>query len=86
MASSIQVGGSWTTMENVLLYEWVQVGHCPITGNEMKFSHMWRKIHVEFSERSGSARTEMALASRCKILNQELGKWRDELAKVRDDF
>ncbi|CAL8994921.1 unnamed protein product [Prunus brigantina] len=62
-------------MEDVLLCEcWVQVSHCPITGNGMKFSHMWRKSHAEFCERSGSARTEMALASRWKILNKELAK------------
>ncbi|KAI5326535.1 hypothetical protein L3X38_035609 [Prunus dulcis] len=86
MASSIKARGSWTTMEDVLLCEcWVQVGHCPITGNEMKFSYMWRKIHAEFCRRSGSASTEMALASRCKILNKELGKWRDASAKARDN-
>ncbi|CAL2277040.1 unnamed protein product [Prunus armeniaca] len=67
----MKAGGSWTTMEDVLLCEcWVQVGHdhgqC-----EMKFSHMWRK-------RSGFARTEMALASRWKFLNKELGKWREQ--------
>ncbi|CAL8173975.1 unnamed protein product [Prunus armeniaca] len=32
-----------------------------------------------------SPRTEMALASRWKILNKELGKWRDSLAKERDN-
>ncbi|CAL8164500.1 unnamed protein product [Prunus armeniaca] len=65
MTSSIKAGGAWPTMEDILLYEcWVQVGHYPITSNEMKFSHMWRKIHAEFCERSSSAHTEMALASR----------------------
>ena len=51
----------------------------------MKFSYMWRKIHAEFCRRSGSANTEMALASRCKLLNKELGKWRDASAKARDN-
>ncbi|CAL2232825.1 unnamed protein product [Prunus armeniaca] len=86
MASSIKAGESWTTMEDVLLCEcWVQVGHCPITSNKMKFSHMRRKIHVEFYERSGSARTKMTFASKWKFLNKELGKWRDALAKARDN-
>ncbi|CAL9028700.1 unnamed protein product, partial [Prunus brigantina] len=59
-------------MEDVLLCEgWVQVDHCPVTGNEMKFSHMRRKIHAEFCERSGSARTEMALSSRQKSFNHD---------------
>ncbi|CAL2265826.1 unnamed protein product [Prunus armeniaca] len=76
MASSCEVGGAWTTQEDFVLCEcWVKVGHCPVTGNEMKFYHMWRKIHAEFCERSSSPRTEMALGSRWKILNKELGKW-----------
>ncbi|CAL2232192.1 unnamed protein product [Prunus armeniaca] len=33
-----------------------------------------------------SPRTEMTLASRWKILNKELGKWRDVLAKARDNI
>ncbi|XP_020418481.1 uncharacterized protein LOC109948940 [Prunus persica] len=61
----------------------VQVGHCLIMGNEMKDSHMWRKNHGEFSRRSGSPLTEMTLASRWKILNKELEKWRDMLTKAR---
>ena len=52
----------------------------------MKFCHMWRKIHGEFAERLGSPRTEMALANKWKILNKELGKWRDALAKTRDNI
>ena len=84
MASSVEAGGAWTTMENIVLCEcWVKVSQCPIIGNEKKFSHMWKKIHEDFVERSGSARTEMALASRWKILNKELGKWRDALAQAR---
>ena len=87
MASSVEAGGAWNTVEDVVLCKsWVKVSHCPITGNEMKFSHMWKKIHDEFVEGSGSARTEMALASRWKILNKELGKWRDALAKARDNI
>ncbi|CAL8175587.1 unnamed protein product [Prunus armeniaca] len=36
-------------MEDVLLCEcWVQISHCPVTGNEMKFCHMWRKILPNF--------------------------------------
>ena len=85
MASSIEAGGTWTTVEDILLCEcWIKVVHCPITRNEMKFSHMWRKIHGEFCERSGSTLMEMALASRWKILNKDLGKWRDALAKARE--
>ncbi|CAL9011286.1 unnamed protein product [Prunus brigantina] len=62
-------------MEDVLLCECcVQVGHCPITDKEMKFSYMWRKIHGELCERSGLPCTKMALASRWKILNKNLGK------------
>ncbi|KAL6279195.1 hypothetical protein ACE6H2_016076 [Prunus campanulata] len=87
MASSVEAGGSWTTVEDIVLCEsWVKVSHCPITGNEMKFSHMWRKIHEEFAARSGSTWTEMALQSRWKILNKELGKWRDALTKARDNM
>ncbi|CAL2236484.1 unnamed protein product [Prunus armeniaca] len=68
-------------MEDVSLCEaWLQVCHCPVTGNEMKFFHMWKKIHAE------STRTEMALSSRWKILNKELAKWRDALAKVMNNY
>ncbi|BBG99772.1 OTU-like cysteine protease family protein [Prunus dulcis] len=53
----------------------------------MKFFHMWKKIHAEFCEKiPGSTRTEMALSSRWKILNKELGKWRDALAKAMDNY
>ncbi|CAL8088314.1 unnamed protein product [Prunus armeniaca] len=87
MASSIEARGAWTTQEYIVLCEgWVKVSHCPITDNEMKFCHMWGKIHGEFCEKSGSSWTEMALASRWKILNKELGKWRDALAKARDNI
>ncbi|CAL2272796.1 unnamed protein product [Prunus armeniaca] len=59
MASSVEAGGAWTTVEDIVLCEsWVKVSHCPIAGNEMKFSHMRKKIHEEFTERSDSARTE----------------------------
>ncbi|CAL2265969.1 unnamed protein product [Prunus armeniaca] len=34
----------------------------------------------------GSTRTEMALSSRWKILNKELGKWRDALAKAMNNY
>ncbi|CAL9004618.1 unnamed protein product [Prunus brigantina] len=58
-----------------------------MSGNEMKFFHMWKKIHAEFCERiPGSTRTEMSLSSRWKILNKELAKWRDVLAKARDNY
>ncbi|BBG97902.1 hypothetical protein Prudu_007160 [Prunus dulcis] len=33
-----------------------------------------------------STRTEMTLSSRRKILNKELGKWRDALAKAMDNY
>ncbi|KAL6279998.1 hypothetical protein ACE6H2_016879 [Prunus campanulata] len=74
-------------MEDVSLCEaWLQVCHCPVTGNEMKFFHMWKKIHAEFCEKiPGSTRTEMALSSRWKILNKELGKWRDALSKAMEN-
>ncbi|CAL2258573.1 unnamed protein product [Prunus armeniaca] len=76
MASSIESGGAWSTMEDVFLFEsWLQVSHCPVSSNEMKFCHMWKKIHAEFIERiPRSTRTEMALSSRWKILNKELAK------------
>ncbi|CAL2229983.1 unnamed protein product [Prunus armeniaca] len=46
MASSVEAKGSWTTQEDIVLCEcWVKVSHYLIMGNEMKFSHMWRKIH-----------------------------------------
>ncbi|CAL8162334.1 unnamed protein product [Prunus armeniaca] len=87
MATSVEGGGVWTTQKDIVLCEcWVKVSHCLVTGNEMKFCHMWRKIHGEFAERSGSPRTEMALASRWKFLNKQLGKWRDSLAKARDNI
>ncbi|CAL8119490.1 unnamed protein product [Prunus armeniaca] len=88
MASFVKAGGAWTTQEDiVLLCEcWVKVNHSPVTGNEMKFAHMWSKIHGEFYERSGSIQTEIALSSRRKILNKELGKWRDALTKVRENI
>ena len=87
MGSSNENGGAWSMMEDVSLCEaWVQVSHCPVTGNEIKFSHMWKKIHQAFCERSiGSTRTEMALSSRWKVLNKELGKWRNALAKAIDN-
>ncbi|CAL2237435.1 unnamed protein product [Prunus armeniaca] len=65
MVSSIEAGGTWTTVEDILLSVcWVKVGHCLITSNEMNFSHMWRKIHEEFCGRSSSTWTKMALATR----------------------
>ncbi|CAL8176218.1 unnamed protein product [Prunus armeniaca] len=84
MASSIETGGAWSTMEDVSLCEaWLRVCHCPLSGNEMKFFHMWKKIHAEFCEKIlDSPRTEMALSSRWKLLNKEMAKWRDALAKA----
>ncbi|CAL2260548.1 unnamed protein product [Prunus armeniaca] len=84
MASSIETGGAWSTMEDVSLCEvWLRVCHCPLSGNEMKFFHMWKKIHAEFCEKiPDSTRTEMALSSRWKLLNKEMAKWRDALAKA----
>ncbi|CAL8118520.1 unnamed protein product [Prunus armeniaca] len=71
-------------MEDVSLCEaWLRVCHCPVTGNEMKFFHMWKKIHAEFCEKiPESPRTEMTLLSRWKLLNKEMAKWRDALAKA----
>ncbi|CAL8995842.1 unnamed protein product [Prunus brigantina] len=86
MAFSQETGGAWSIMEDVLLCEcWVQISHDPISGNEMKFSQMWKKILHEFVERSGSTRTESALSSRWKLLNKELGKWRDALTKAMNN-
>ncbi|CAL2263653.1 unnamed protein product [Prunus armeniaca] len=84
MASSIETGGVWSTMEDVSLCEgWLRVCHCPLTGNEMKFFHMWKKIHAEFCEKiPESPRTEMTLSSRWKLLNKDMAKWRDALAKA----
>ncbi|KAI5314906.1 hypothetical protein L3X38_044082 [Prunus dulcis] len=88
MASSIETRGAWSTMEDVSLCEaWLQICHCPVSGNEMKFFHMWKKIHAEFCEKiPGSTRTEMTLSSRWKILNKELEKWRAALAKAMDNY
>ena len=88
MASSIETGGAWSIMEDVSLCEAsLQICHCPVSGNEMKFFHMWKKIHAEFCEKiPRSTRMEMALSSRWKILNKELGKWRDVLAKAMDNY
>ncbi|CAL8088742.1 unnamed protein product [Prunus armeniaca] len=74
-------------MEDVSLSEaWLQVCHYPVSGNEMKFFHIRKKIHAEFCEKiSKSTCTEMALSSRWKILNKELAKWRDALAKAMDN-
>ncbi|CAL2242337.1 unnamed protein product [Prunus armeniaca] len=86
MAFSQETGGAWSIMEDVLLCEcWVQIIHDPISGNEMKFSQMWKKILHEFVERSGSIRTESTLSSRWKLLNKELGKWRDALTKAMNN-
>ncbi|CAL8170433.1 unnamed protein product [Prunus armeniaca] len=87
MASSIEAGGVWTTQEDIALCQsWVNVNHCPVTGNEMKFSHMWSKIHGEFCQKLGSIQTEMVLSSRWKIMNKELGKWRNALTKARENI
>ncbi|CAL8998058.1 unnamed protein product [Prunus brigantina] len=45
-----------------------------------------KKIHQEFCERViGSTHTDQALSSRWKILNKELGKWRDALRKAMNN-
>ncbi|CAL8175877.1 unnamed protein product [Prunus armeniaca] len=86
MAFSQETGGAWSIMEDVLLCEcWIQISHDPISGNEMKFSQRWKKILHKFVERSGSTRTESALSSRWKLLNKELGKWRDALTKAMNN-
>ncbi|CAL8155593.1 unnamed protein product [Prunus armeniaca] len=86
-SSSETGGGAWSMTEDISLCEaWLQVSHCPVTGNEIKFCHMWKKIHHEFCERViGSTRTDQALSSRWKILNKELGKWRDALTKAMNN-
>ncbi|KAI5341869.1 hypothetical protein L3X38_009744 [Prunus dulcis] len=70
MASSIETGEAWSTMEDVSLCEaWLQNFHCLVSGNEMKFFHMWKKIHAEFREKiPGSTRTEMTLSKAGKIV------------------
>ncbi|CAL2243301.1 unnamed protein product [Prunus armeniaca] len=75
-------------MEDVSLCKaWLQVCHDPVSRNAMKFFHMWKKIHAEYCEKCpGSTRTEMTLSSRWKILNKELGKWRDALAKAMYNY
>ncbi|CAL2264937.1 unnamed protein product [Prunus armeniaca] len=87
MGSSSETGGAWSVMEDVSLCEsWLHISHCPVSGNEMKFCHMWKKIHQDFCERViGTTRTDQALSSRWKILNKELAKWRDALAKAMDN-
>ncbi|CAL2240210.1 unnamed protein product [Prunus armeniaca] len=87
MGSSSKTGGAWSVMEDVSLCEsWLHISHCPVTGNEMKFCHMWKKIHQDFCERViDSTRTDQALSSMWKILNKELAKWRDALAKAMDN-
>ncbi|CAL2233772.1 unnamed protein product [Prunus armeniaca] len=87
MASSVEAGGAWTIQEDIALCQsWVNVSHCPVTGNEMKFSHMWSKIHGEFCQRLGSIRIEMVLSSRWRILNKELRKWKNALTKARENI
>ncbi|CAL2256311.1 unnamed protein product [Prunus armeniaca] len=72
MASFVKARGAWTTQEDIALCQsWLNVSHCPVTGNEMK---------------SGSIRTEMALSSRWKIMNRELGKWRNAFTKARENI
>ena len=87
MGSSSETGGAWSMMEDVSLCEsWLHTSHDPVTGNEMKFCHMWKRIHQDFCERMiGSTRTDQALSSRWKILTKELSKWRDALAKAMDN-
>ncbi|CAL8163550.1 unnamed protein product [Prunus armeniaca] len=86
-SSSETGGGAWSMTEDVSLCEaWLQVSHCSVTGNEIKFCHMWKKIHQEFCERViGSTHTDQTLSSRWKILNKELGKWRDALKKAMNN-
>ncbi|CAL8115921.1 unnamed protein product [Prunus armeniaca] len=87
MASFVEVGGSWSTQKDIALCQsWVNVSHDPITGNEMKFHHIWSKIHGEFCQRSGSIPTKIALSSIWKFLNKELGKWRNALTKARENI
>ncbi|CAL8100910.1 unnamed protein product [Prunus armeniaca] len=87
MASSVEAGGAWTIQEDIALCQsWVNVSHCPVTGNEMKFSHMWSKIHGEFCQRLGSIRIEMVLSSIWRILNKELRKWKNALTKARENI
>ncbi|CAL2266616.1 unnamed protein product [Prunus armeniaca] len=50
---------------------------------DVSLSEAWVQ---EFCERAiGSNRTKMTLSSRWKILNKELAKWRDALAKMMDN-
>ncbi|CAL8108181.1 unnamed protein product [Prunus armeniaca] len=55
-------------MEDVLLCEnWVQVDHCPITGNEMKFSHIWGNGEMRWQKRGTTIKEGKILAIRlCK--------------------
>ncbi|CAL8164158.1 unnamed protein product [Prunus armeniaca] len=86
-SSSETEGGAWSMTEDISLCEaWLQVSHCPVTGNEIKFYHMWKKIHQEFCEKViGSTRMDQELSSMWKILNKELVKWRDVLTKAMNN-
>lgn len=87
MSSSAEPGTAWSTAEDVLLCQcWVSVCHHPIAGSEMRLPLMWKKIHGEFQERSGSPRTEQGLQSRWRFLNKELSKWRDAKKKAQDNY
>ncbi|CAL2245588.1 unnamed protein product [Prunus armeniaca] len=83
MASFVKARGSWTTLEDIALCQsWVNISHSPITGNEMKFSHMWNKIHGEFCQRSGSILSEMALSSRWRV--ERRGREEEVVQELRE--
>ncbi|CAL2236769.1 unnamed protein product [Prunus armeniaca] len=49
MASSVEVGGSWSTNEDIALCQsWVNISHDPITGNEMSFITCGAKFMENF--------------------------------------
>ncbi|CAL2246512.1 unnamed protein product [Prunus armeniaca] len=91
MTSSIEAGGSWTTMKDVSLCEYcVQVGHCPITDNEMKLSHMRRKFMENFVK---DRRDALAKASNNVRSGENLGNeiiqaqmWFDVIGQGKKSF
>ncbi|KAI5340042.1 hypothetical protein L3X38_019316 [Prunus dulcis] len=56
----------------------VEAGGSWTTQEDIALYHSWVNI--------GSIRIEMALSSRWKLLNKELGKWRNALKKARENI
>ncbi|CAL8099440.1 unnamed protein product [Prunus armeniaca] len=55
-------------------------------GSSSETGGAWSVMEDDFCERViGTTRADQALSSRWKILNKELAKWRDALAKAMDN-